>query len=616
MAPIPSRPCSVPLWLRRFSFALSLPFTTVALGAPVALANGTPPANDDCSSPQAIAGQGVFSFDLSGATTGSEGQMESLCYAFVGPPIEDDVWFTWTADANGTAILGTCTSTTDTKLAVYPGSPSCPLDGTALACNDESCGVQSQVFFPVSAGTAYTVQVGVHPGASPGPVTLDVEIAPPVGPEDDCATPLVISGTGTFPFDLVGATTGSEGQNELICTFNFPSVRSDVWYAWTAPASGLFSVSTCGSTVVDTKIVVYPGPGCPTNGTAIACEDDDFQSCGFQTDLRFPAVAGATYMLQLGLGGFATYEGTGTFTISQVTPIPGDECQAPIPISGQGTFTWDDRGATTGLEGQHETLCYSFVTGTPIYNDVWYSWTADQSGTATVGFCSTGATTDMKLAVYPGNPSCPLDGTAIACDDDGCFLQAEVSFAVTAGQTFLLQIGTFWFADEGSDDFRIEIDGNGTNGTTLCFGDGSGTDCPCGNTGSPGRGCANGSTPDGALLVAIGGSSVSASTLALSVEGAVPGQPGLFFQGEQVLNGGLGVPFGDGLRCTGGNVRRLEVRFADGAGAAQTTVDLASAGGVSPGDTRRYQFWYRDPVGTPCGVGFNLSNAAEVVWFP
>ena len=35
-----------------------------------------------------------------------------------------------------------------------------------------------------------------------------------------------------------------------------------------------------------------------------------------------------------------------------------------------------------------------------------------------------------------------------------------------------------------------------------------------------------------------------------------------------------------------------------------------------PGSLRTYQIWYRDPMATCTGAGFNLSNAMEVVWLP
>ena len=80
------------------------------------------------------------------------------------------------------------------------------------------------------------------------------------------------------------------------------------------------------------------------------------------------------------------------------------------------------------------------------------------------------------------------------------------------------------------------------------------------------------------------------------------------------INGGAGVTFGDGLRCAGQNVVRLQIVTADGAGVARSTSAIAAGGGVSAGQTRRYQWWYRDPLLTVCGSGFNLSNGLRLTW--
>ena len=98
--------------------------------------------------------------------------------------------------------------------------------------------------------------------------------------------------------------------------------------------------------------------------------------------------------------------------------------------------------------------------------------------------------------------------------------------------------------------------------------------------------------------------------------GAVPAQPGLFFQGTNPINGGNGIPFGDGLRCVGMNVIRLQTVVADGAGLAATSIDVADKGGALPGDLLHYQFWYRDPALSLCGTLFNLSNGVELVLAP
>ena len=100
----------------------------------------------------------------------------------------------------------------------------------------------------------------------------------------------------------------------------------------------------------------------------------------------------------------------------------------------------------------------------------------------------------------------------------------------------------------------------------------------------------------------------------LSASGLVGSQPGLYFQGNNAINAGAGVAFGDGLRCAGGGVIRLLVRFADGTGSSLTSIDIAAKGGVVAGDVKRYQIWYRDPNTSPCGAQFNLSNGMEITW--
>ena len=155
-----------------------------------------------------------------------------------------------------------------------------------------------------------------------------------------------------------------------------------------------------------------------------------------------------------------------------------------------------------------------------------------------------------------------------------------------------------------------------TVGTPYCFGDGSGSPCPCFNEAGAGEGCQN-DTGNGAILSASGSASIAADDLVLSATNLTSG-PGLFFQGNNAVNSGNGNSFGDGLRCAGFNVVRLEVQFANAANGftADSTISISSRGGVSVGDTKRYQFWYRDANGSPCNSGFNLTNGYEITWGP
>lgn len=209
--------------------------------------------------------------------------------------------------------------------------------------------------------------------------------------------------------------------------------------------------------------------------------------------------------------------------------------------------------------------------------------------------------------------------------DDTPILQEGVS--VVAGQT-ILGFSTSSDGKAMSDDgskILVELDlADGTNGAYLverelfhsfCAGDGSGSPCPCANFGGTGEGCAN-STGAGAVLVAAGSASVALDNLSFTGEQFPVNQPGLLFSADNAINGGNGNPFGDGLRCAGGNLKRLGVVTADAAGRMDWGGGFAAAGGWISGDTKRFQGWYRDPSFACSGAGFNFTQGIEVTFVP
>lgn len=152
-------------------------------------------------------------------------------------------------------------------------------------------------------------------------------------------------------------------------------------------------------------------------------------------------------------------------------------------------------------------------------------------------------------------------------------------------------------------------------GRIYCNCDGEGAFPACGNFSIWGEGCRN-STFYGAALREHGSASVATDDLVFDARRLVPNQPGLLFAGVNAVAGGSGVVFGDGLRCAGGAVRRLGVRTPDALGAAAWGPGLAQLGGFVAGQTRYFQVWYRDPVNSPCGSGFNLTNGIRLTYAP
>ncbi len=162
----------------------------------------------------------------------------------------------------------------------------------------------------------------------------------------------------------------------------------------------------------------------------------------------------------------------------------------------------------------------------------------------------------------------------------------------------------------------------------FCFGDGSGADCPCFANSTAG-GCTN-STGRGASLLQNGGTfvpdmSLGFDQLALTLRGAPPASFAVLVAGDNALpvtSPGLGIPSFSGLRCVGGNLKRMGTRATDanGEGAsawgfsgAGPAGGLANAGGWSIGDTALFQVFYRDSTTGICGTGINSTNAIRAV---
>ena len=146
--------------------------------------------------------------------------------------------------------------------------------------------------------------------------------------------------------------------------------------------------------------------------------------------------------------------------------------------------------------------------------------------------------------------------------------------------------------------------------------------CPCANFGGAGRGCDNSIASGGASLSATG--TTSPDALVLRSAGEPASALSIFLQGNAVLVGG--APFGDGIRCIGGTLKRIAARSA-AAGVAVypqsgdpsiSSQSAAFGDALAPGSTRYYQVHYRDSnlgfCPPPSGASFNASNGQTVVW--
>src|SRR5262249_16713601 len=131
------------------------------------------PANDTCAN-AIITPVGSHPYTTLGATT--DGPTESLCNSNGSNQITNDIWFLYPAQCTGFATISLCGSDFDSRIAVY--GPSCPVaPGSVIVCNDNLCGDDGQVIFPVTNGNIYRVRVGGFNGAT-GSGTMVISCEP------------------------------------------------------------------------------------------------------------------------------------------------------------------------------------------------------------------------------------------------------------------------------------------------------------------------------------------------------------------------------------------------------------------------------------------------------
>jgi formylglycine-generating enzyme required for sulfatase activity len=125
------------------------------------------------------------------------------------------------------------------------------------------------------------------------------------------------------------------------------------------------------------------------------------------------------------------------------------------------------------------------------------------------------------------------------------------------------------------------------------------------------------------VLSASGVAALTGDTLQFSTSGERPTATSIVLQA--LTSNTTGIAFGQGVRCVSNNLLRLYVKNAVGGSiTAPIGTDLsvsaraaALGDSISPGQSRTYAVYYRDPVvlgGCMSGSTFNITQSGSVVW--
>jgi subtilisin family serine protease len=229
---------------------------------------------------------------------------------------------------------------------------------------------------------------------------------------------------------LAGATANTTGSNiGATPEAQEPSQSgpiNSVWWSWTAPSTGTFTVDTIGSNF-DTYLSVFNGSA--VNSLSLIGFDDNGGGNG-TSKLTGSVTAGTTY--QIAVDGFSDYTGQIQLHIAPTPPPTNDNFANRIGLAGA---TANTTGSNIGATPEAQEPSQSG----PI-NSVWWSWTAPSTGTFTVD--TIGSNFDTYLSVFNGSAVNSL--SLIGFDDNGGGNgTSKLTGSVTAGTTYQIAVDGF-----------------------------------------------------------------------------------------------------------------------------------------------------------------------------
>lgn len=258
---------------------------------------------------------------------------------------------------------------------------------------------------------------------------------------------IAVNGSCTFQTGNNNSATQQTNANNG-GTPSCGAMGPDVWYSFTAPASGNVTITIADITIGDAVMALYSGTCGPTNLTELNCSDD---VNGLMPEITNAALTpGNTYFIRIwGFGG-----ATGSFDICVVDNGGGGggglandtPCTAtPLTVNASCIFT-----AATNVGGTDSGIanpgCASYSGGP----DAWFSVTVPASGNITVETGAAGIT-DGGLAIYSGPCGSP---TLLQCDDDGGTgtMEQITLYGQTPGATLFIRV---WEFGGGTGTFNI-----------------------------------------------------------------------------------------------------------------------------------------------------------------
>jgi len=312
-----------------------------------AVANAAPANDDACGATTLVVGS--YCASVQGTTAASSGSAVAApsCANYLGR----DVWYRLTVPASGNITVTTSTvggsALTDGGLAIYTAT-NCAVAATftQVACNDDIGGGNLMSSIALTGQTpGQTLYVRVW---SRGNTTCGAFNICAFSPNDDPCTAFAISVGASCSYTTHTNTgyTLSSGVAAPGCG-NLTAGSRDVWFSFTAPASGVAIIQSTAGTMTDGAMALYYAASCtPASLALVECSDDE--GTGLMPFLRFvDLVPGGTYYLRYWGYGSAT----GTFNLCVWSPAyTAGNCSYLLEMYDSGENGWGSSAVQIQLD--------------------------------------------------------------------------------------------------------------------------------------------------------------------------------------------------------------------------------------------------------------------------
>ncbi len=376
------------------------------------------PANDDFTNAFVLQG---FSVTTNGTNLGASKEPGEPTGG--DPAADASVWYTWTAPASGSVVVSIGEN-------YFAGHPIGVYTGDSVS-NLVSLGESIYNFAPVNfvahQGTTYHIEVNGYSGSPPdgaGPFALSV-VQTPAPLNDDFTNAIVLSGnSNTVTGSNIGATS-EPGEPEQ----SYSDLGNSIWWEWTAPADGMLTLSTAGSSF-NPVVSLYTG-NTLTNLTLYYRAYMDFIS--YNPTVQIPVLAGTPYHIAIVGFWYPDIAGPVVMNLNFGAAPANDDFENRLVLTGSPVVTSGSN--TTAYIQPGETNSNGHT--------VWWSWTATNTGPVTIG--KGGSSFTPLISIYTGTT---IPNLVLVTNHFG-----DVTFNAIAGTDYAISMDS----DPAGDTGQIEL---------------------------------------------------------------------------------------------------------------------------------------------------------------